>query len=82
MTLLTQMYNYKYTDKETIVKVARTFLALPTDNDISYFQIKFLIAVDALVGLDNFSEKELRQLNYSKLRPLQLAMVLELFYGR
>jgi hypothetical protein len=44
--------------------------------------LKFLIAIDTLVGLQHFDEHLFRRINFKKFRPVNIAMAIELFYQR
>ena len=80
--LLLQMYRYQYNNKEDVMKVAKATFGVKEDiaSSNSYFNMRFLIVVDQLIGLGQFSEEELRGLHFQKFRPILLAMVIELFY--
>jgi hypothetical protein len=52
------------------------------DSGYSIYNLKLLLAVDQLIGLESFGEEVYRAIDFKKFRPLMLAMAIELFYGR
>lgn len=78
MSILNQMYHYKYTRKQDVEAVTRRALAIPepADANMAAFNLKLLIAIDALVGLHHFEESLLRQIRFESFRPLSLAIVI------
>jgi hypothetical protein len=84
VVLLSQMHLYKYSNRTVIDRFVRRAFELEERQDSGYtfYNLKLLILIHELVGLDHYSEALYRRIDFTKFKPLAIAMVLELFYEK
>ena len=54
----------------------------PSEAGFSFYNVRLIIAIDQLVGLDCFPEEFYNKIDFKQFRPLAIAMVIELFYQK